>query len=40
MARNARLDTGEITGMTYNPMTKVYALSPDSSVNYIMVCRA
>jgi 2-polyprenyl-6-hydroxyphenyl methylase/3-demethylubiquinone-9 3-methyltransferase len=40
MARNARLDTEEITGMTYNPMTKVYALSPDSSVNYIMVCRA
>ncbi len=40
MARNAKLDTGEITGMTYNPMTKIYALSPDSSVNYIMVCCA
>ncbi len=40
MARNARLDTLEITGMTYNPMTQIYSLSPDSSVNYIMVCRA
>jgi 2-polyprenyl-6-hydroxyphenyl methylase/3-demethylubiquinone-9 3-methyltransferase len=40
MARTARLDTLEITGMTYNPMSQVYSLSPDSSVNYIMVCRA
>ena len=40
MGRNAGLDIEEITGMVYNPMTKIYALAPDSSVNYIMVCRA
>ena len=40
MARAAGLGTGEITGMTYNPLTKVYALEPDSSVNYIMAFRA
>ena len=40
MARNAGLDVEEITGMVYNPLTKIYALAPDSSVNYIMVCRA
>ena len=40
MARNAGLDIEEITGMVYNPLTKIYALAPDSSVNYIMVCRA
>ncbi len=40
MARNAALDIEEITGMVYNPITKIYALAPDSSVNYIMVCRA
>ena len=40
MARNAGLDIEEITGMVYNPITKIYALAPDSSVNYIMVCRA
>ena len=40
MARNAGLDITDITGMVYNPLTKIYALAPDSSVNYIMVCRA
>lgn len=40
MARMAGLGEGEITGMTYNPLTKIYALEPDSSVNYIMAFRA
>ncbi|SOD42578.1 bifunctional 2-polyprenyl-6-hydroxyphenol methylase/3-demethylubiquinol 3-O-methyltransferase UbiG [Nitrosovibrio sp. Nv4] len=40
MARAAGLDVEEITGMTYNPITKVYALEADSDVNYIMVFRA
>jgi 2-polyprenyl-6-hydroxyphenyl methylase / 3-demethylubiquinone-9 3-methyltransferase len=26
--------------MTYNPITKVYALESDSDVNYIMALRA
>ena len=40
MARNADLHVQEITGMTYNPLSKVYALEADTSVNYIMACRA
>jgi 2-polyprenyl-6-hydroxyphenyl methylase / 3-demethylubiquinone-9 3-methyltransferase len=40
MARAAHLSVHEIVGMTYNPVTKVYALEPDSDVNYIMAFRA
>ncbi len=40
MARNANLTGEKIIGMTYNPVTKVYALEPDSSVNYILAYRA
>ena len=40
MAREAGLDIKEIIGMTYNPITKVYTLEPDSDVNYIMAFRA
>lgn len=36
MARAAGLDVAGITGMTYNPLTKVYALGPDTDVNYIL----
>ncbi|MEQ1591719.1 MAG: bifunctional 2-polyprenyl-6-hydroxyphenol methylase/3-demethylubiquinol 3-O-methyltransferase UbiG [Thiobacillaceae bacterium] len=36
MARNAKLTTGPLTGMTYNPLTKVYKLEADTSVNYLM----
>ncbi len=39
MARSANLLGERIIGMTYNPITKVYALEPDSSVNYIMAYR-
>ena len=34
--RTAGLEIRDITGMTYNPITKVYALGPDSDVNYIV----
>ncbi len=40
MARNAGLTGEKIIGLTYNPVTKVYALEADSSVNYIMAYRA
>jgi len=40
MARNAGLTEEKIIGLTYNPVTKVYALEADSSVNYIMAYRA
>jgi len=37
-ARQAGLEVSAVTGMTYNPLTKVYALGPDTDVNYIMHC--
>ncbi|MBN8440576.1 MAG: bifunctional 2-polyprenyl-6-hydroxyphenol methylase/3-demethylubiquinol 3-O-methyltransferase UbiG [Thauera sp.] len=37
--RNAGLDMQGISGMTYNPLTKVYALGPDTSVNYMIHTR-
>lgn len=40
MARAAGLDVVEIIGMTYNPITRVYALQQDSDVNYIMAYHA
>lgn len=40
MARNAGLSDTKIIGMTYNPITKVYALEKDTSVNYIMAFHA
>jgi 2-polyprenyl-6-hydroxyphenyl methylase/3-demethylubiquinone-9 3-methyltransferase len=38
-ARTARLDVREMTGMTYNPLTRTYRLTADTSVNYLMACR-
>lgn len=38
-ARAAGLDIVDLTGMTYNPLTKVYALENDTGVNYLMACR-
>jgi 2-polyprenyl-6-hydroxyphenyl methylase / 3-demethylubiquinone-9 3-methyltransferase len=38
-ARNAGLTPVEIIGMTYNPLTKVFRLEPDTSVNYLMAFR-
>ena len=40
MARNAGLTDEKLIGMTYNPITKVYALEDDSDVNYIMAYRS
>ncbi len=39
MARKAGLSVTEFTGMTYNPLSKHYALGDDISVNYIVACR-
>ena len=39
MARNAGLTDEKLIGMTYNPITKVYALGNDTDVNYIMAYR-
>jgi len=36
MARESGLDTQELIGMTYNPLTQVYKLEADTSVNYLM----
>lgn len=38
--RQSRLDVGEQTGLTYNPLTRHYRLTPyDVSVNYMMACQ-
>jgi 2-polyprenyl-6-hydroxyphenyl methylase/3-demethylubiquinone-9 3-methyltransferase len=37
--REAGLEAVEITGLTYNPLTKVYRLERDTDVNYLMACR-
>ncbi len=34
--RAAALEVGDVTGMTYNPLTGVYALGRDTDVNYIL----
>ena len=36
MAREAGLETGELIGMNYNPLTKVYRLEADTDVNYLL----
>ena len=38
-AREAGLETQEIVGMTYNPLTKVYSLGQDTDVNYLVRTR-
>jgi 2-polyprenyl-6-hydroxyphenyl methylase/3-demethylubiquinone-9 3-methyltransferase len=39
MCRSAGLAVADMIGMTYNPIARRYALTPDTSVNYIMHCR-
>lgn len=39
MCRNAGLAVRHITGMTYNPFTRTYALGHDTDVNYILHAR-
>ncbi|MBT9540332.1 bifunctional 2-polyprenyl-6-hydroxyphenol methylase/3-demethylubiquinol 3-O-methyltransferase UbiG [Thiobacillus sp.] len=36
MARENGLDTQELIGMTYNPLTKIYKLEADTDVNYLL----
>ncbi len=37
--RNAGLSVTDLIGMTYNPLSKVYALGHDTDVNYMVACR-
>jgi len=39
LCRNAGLDVSDVTGMSYNPLSKVYSLGKDTDVNYIFACR-
>jgi 2-polyprenyl-6-hydroxyphenyl methylase/3-demethylubiquinone-9 3-methyltransferase len=36
--RNAGLTLVDVTGLTYNPLTKAYALGKDTDVNYMIAC--
>jgi 2-polyprenyl-6-hydroxyphenyl methylase / 3-demethylubiquinone-9 3-methyltransferase len=36
MCRSAGLTMTGLTGMTYNPFTRIYALGPDTGVNYLL----
>lgn len=36
MCRSSSLSVSGIVGMTYNPLTRIYSLSPDTDVNYIL----
>lgn len=38
-ARAAGLEVVDLVGMTYNPLTRIYALENDTGVNYLMACR-
>ncbi len=37
--RNAGLQVQELTGMSYNPLIKTYALGSDTGVNYLVACQ-
>jgi 2-polyprenyl-6-hydroxyphenyl methylase/3-demethylubiquinone-9 3-methyltransferase len=37
--RTAGLGVEDLTGMTYNPLTRTYALGRDVDVNYLLGCR-
>jgi 2-polyprenyl-6-hydroxyphenyl methylase / 3-demethylubiquinone-9 3-methyltransferase len=38
-ARKAGLAPIDVTGMTYNPVTKTFHLGSDTAVNYLLACR-
>lgn len=38
--RDAGLDVADVVGMSYNPFNKSYSLGTDTSVNYLLCCRA
>ncbi|MDY7546756.1 bifunctional 2-polyprenyl-6-hydroxyphenol methylase/3-demethylubiquinol 3-O-methyltransferase UbiG [Glaciimonas sp. CA11.2] len=37
-ARNAGLTVDSLKGMSYNPITRIYSLNQDISVNYLIAC--
>ncbi|ADL55330.1 bifunctional 2-polyprenyl-6-hydroxyphenol methylase/3-demethylubiquinol 3-O-methyltransferase UbiG [Gallionella capsiferriformans] len=37
--RNANLTVSDLSGMSYNPFSKIYSLGTDTSVNYLIACR-
>ncbi|HEX5338428.1 MAG TPA: bifunctional 2-polyprenyl-6-hydroxyphenol methylase/3-demethylubiquinol 3-O-methyltransferase UbiG [Gallionella sp.] len=37
--RNAGLNVTDLSGMSYNPLSKVYSLGHDTDVNYLIACR-
>ena len=37
--RNAGLNMTDLTGMNYNPLSKVYSLGRDTDVNYMIACQ-
>ena len=39
MCRPSGLAVADVVGMTYNPLTRIYALSSDADVNYILHCQ-
>jgi 2-polyprenyl-6-hydroxyphenyl methylase/3-demethylubiquinone-9 3-methyltransferase len=39
MARTAGLDLQEMTGLSYQPLTRQYQLGSDTDVNYLMAMR-
>lgn len=36
--RNAGLELNAMKGLSYNPLTKIYSLNNDTSVNYMILC--
>ncbi len=40
MARRAELNVEQLIGMSYNPLSKIYSLGQDTSVNYLVSTRA
>ena len=39
IARHAGLELEDVSGMSYNPLTRVYSLSQDTDVNYLIATR-
>jgi 2-polyprenyl-6-hydroxyphenyl methylase / 3-demethylubiquinone-9 3-methyltransferase len=37
--RAAELRTADIKGIAYHPLSKHFALSDDTSINYMLACR-
>jgi 2-polyprenyl-6-hydroxyphenyl methylase/3-demethylubiquinone-9 3-methyltransferase len=37
-ARSAGLDVDGLKGLSYNPLSKIYSLGQDTSVNYLAAC--